>query len=78
MRLIICLCLIGLLGLPVVSAAAQDGGVSLDQAVKRIKDRKDVRVLSAERVQTEGKLMYRIKVLTSDGRVRNIWVDPGR
>lgn len=77
MRLIICLCLIGLLGLPAVSSA-QDGGVSLDQAVKRIKGREDVRVLSAERVRTEGKLMYRIKVLTSDGRVRNIWVDPGR
>lgn len=76
MRLITCLCLILALGLPAVPAAQQDG-TSLDEAVKRIKDRNDVRVLSAERVSSNGKTMYRIKVLTSDGRVKNIWVDPG-
>lgn len=77
MRLTTCLCLLFLLSVPAVVPAAQQDGVSLDQAVKRIKDRGDVRVLSAERVRTDGKLMYRIKVLTSDGRVKNVWVDPG-
>lgn len=76
MRLIVSLCLIFVLGLPAVSAA-QQGGVSLDQAVKRIKDSRDVKVLSAERVTRNGQPMYRIKVLTRQGRVKYIWVKAG-
>lgn len=76
MRLIVSLCLIFVLGLPAVSAA-QQGGVSLDQAVKRIKDSRDVKVLSAERVTRNGQPMYRIKVLTEQGRVKYIWVKAG-
>lgn len=76
MRLITCLLLIFTLAMPVVSTA-QQGGISLDQAVKRIKSRNDVRVLSAEQVRSDGKPMYRIKVLTPDGRVKTIWVNPG-
>lgn len=76
MRLIVSLCLIFVLGLPAVSAA-QQGGMSLDQAVKRIKDSRDVKVLSAERVTRNGQPMYRIKVLTEQGRVKYIWVKAG-
>lgn len=76
MRLIVSLCLIFVLGLPAVSAA-QQGGMSLDQAVKRIKDSRDVKVLSAERVTRNGQPMYRIKVLTKQGRVKYIWVKAG-
>lgn len=76
MRLIITLCLIFVLGLPAVPAA-QQGGISLDQAVKRIKDSRDVKVLSAERVTRNGQPMYRIKVLTRQGRVKYIWVKAG-
>lgn len=80
MRSIIRQCLIAVLvcglGLPAV-AAAQEGGISLDQAVKRIKDQRDVKVLSAERVTRGGEPMYRIKVLTGDGRVKYIWVNAG-
>jgi len=80
MRFIISICLILVLasglGLP-ADSAAQDGGITLDQAVKRIKSNRDVRVLSAQRVTRNGQLMYRIKVLTGNGRVRYIWVDPG-
>lgn len=76
MRLIVSLCLIFVLGLPGVSAA-QQGGMSLDQAVKRIKDSRDVKVLSAERVTRNGEPMYRIKVLTRQGRVKYIWVKAG-
>lgn len=80
MRLIICVCLILVLasglGLP-ADSAAQDGGITLDQAVKQIKRNRDVRVLSAQRVTRNGQPMYRIKVLTGNGRVRYVWVDPG-
>lgn len=76
MRLIVCLILICVMGLPAVSAA-QQGGISLDQAVKRIKEQRDVKVLSAERVSRDGRPMYRIKVLTGNGRVKYIWVNPG-
>lgn len=76
MRLIVYLFLIFVLGLPGVPAAQQDS-ISLDQAVKRIKQQRDVKVLSAERVTRDGAPMYRIKVLTASGRVKYIWVNPG-
>lgn len=76
MRLILCLCLILSLGLP-VNAAAQQGGITLDQAVKRIKADRDVKVLSAERTTRNGRPVYRIKVLTGSGRVKYIWVNAG-
>ena len=78
--MIVSICLILVLasglGLP-ADSAAQDGTITLDQAVKRIKSNRDVRVLSAQRVTRNGQPMYRIKVLTGNGRVRYIWVDPG-
>lgn len=76
MRLIVSLCLIFVLGLPGVSAAQQDG-ITLDQAVKRIKSSGDVKVLSAERVTRGDERMFRIKVLTRDGRVKYVWVKAG-
>jgi len=75
MRLTACLLLVLFLGMPLPSAAQQNG-LSLEQAVKRVKKQSDVRVLSAERVRSEGRTMYRIKVLTPNGRVKHIWVDP--
>lgn len=80
MRPIIRQCLIAVLvcglGLPAV-AAAQEGGISLDQAVKRIKDQRDVKVLSAETVTRDGERVHSIKVLTRDGRVKYVWVNAG-
>lgn len=70
------MCLVFLLGLP-AAAPAQQGGISLDEAVKRIKDSRDVKVLSARRMNRNGEPVYRIKVLTRDGRVKYIWVDAG-
>lgn len=75
MRLIATLSLIAALGLPFSGAAQQ--GISLDQAVKRVKESGDVKVLSAQRVQRDGATMYRIKVLTANGRVKYVWVDAG-
>jgi uncharacterized membrane protein YkoI len=65
------------LGLP-DEAAAQQGGLTLDQAVKRVKENRDVKVLSAERTIRNGEPVYRIKVLTRDGRVKYIWVNAGK
>ena len=64
------------LGVAEVSMA-QQGGPTLDEVVKRIKSERNVRVLSAERVTVDGRPMYRIKVLTGDGRVKSIWVNAG-
>ncbi|MBS1269669.1 MAG: hypothetical protein MAG794_00620 [Gammaproteobacteria bacterium] len=76
MRQIVCLCLFLTCSVPAVSLGEQQG-VALDEAVKRIKNhQRDVRVLSADRVNVNGELRYRIKVLTRDGRVRHIWRKP--
>jgi uncharacterized membrane protein YkoI len=75
MRLIVCICLLFTLALPAI-ATADNKHISLDEAVKHIKAKSDLRVLAAERVKVNGKLMYRIKVLTEDGRVKYVWVDP--
>lgn len=85
MRSIACTCLLTLtlflslvffVGVP-AATAADKSGTTLDEAVKHIKAKPGVRVLAAERVTKEGKKYYRIKVLTSDGRVKYIWIDPG-
>lgn len=78
MRLIFSICLFFTLGLGLPGQVSADkGGTSLDEAVKRLKAKPDVRVLSAQRVTVDGKPMYRIKVLTGNGRVKYVWVDPG-
>ena len=50
--------------------------ISLQESVSRIKKRMDGRVLSAHRYEEDERSYYRIKVLTSDGVVRVILVDP--
>jgi len=81
MRLIACICLLTLtlsftLGVP-AATAANNNGTTLDEAVKRMKAKPGVRVLAAERVTKDGKTFYRIKILTGDGRVKYVWIDPG-
>ena len=50
--------------------------VSLDNAVQNIRDRKRGRVLSADSVRRKGRDVHRIKILTDEGRVRNLYMDP--
>lgn len=50
--------------------------VSLDSAVENIRNRKGGRVLSADSVRREGRDVHRIKILTDEGRVRNLYMDP--
>lgn len=54
----------------------KNGTISLEQAVSIAKSRTGGRVLSADQRKVEGKPMYRIKILTPSGRVRNIYIDP--
>lgn len=53
---------------------AQTSGMSLDQAVAKVRRESGGRILSAETVTENGKRVHRIKVLTQDNKVRVITV----
>mgnify|MGYP001605645567 FL=1 len=55
--------------------AAQRDGISLDEAVARVRRDTGGRVLSAEARENRGRTSYRIKVLLRDGSVRVVNVD---
>ncbi|HSD96574.1 MAG TPA: PepSY domain-containing protein [Sulfuricaulis sp.] len=55
--------------------AAQRNGISLDEAVARVRRDTGGRVLSAEAREYRGRTSYRIKVLLRDGSVRVVNVD---
>ena len=67
-----------LLSLP--AHALREGGqghrVPLDSAVSQIRDQQKGRVLSAETLRQNGREVHRIRVLTPEGRVRELHVDP--
>jgi len=50
--------------------------VSLDYAVKKARNRYNGRVISAETVGAENNRMHNIRILTEEGRVRRLRVDP--
>ncbi len=51
------------------------GGISLEQAVKRVRRDSGGRILSAQTVRQKGRRVHRIKVLTREGRVRVYTLD---
>ncbi|MGA0026600.1 MAG: PepSY domain-containing protein [Steroidobacteraceae bacterium] len=51
-------------------------GMSLDQAVAMVESRYGGRVVKAERKGEGERAAYRIRVLTEDGRVLDLRVDP--
>ena len=55
--------------------ATRRDGVSLDEAVARVRRDTGGRVLSAEARENRGRTTYRIKVLLRDGSVRVVNVD---
>ena len=55
--------------------AARDNGVSLDEAVARVKQQTNGRILTAETTERKGKPVHRIKVLLPNGSVRVMYVD---
>ncbi|HQU15860.1 MAG: hypothetical protein B7Z66_03175 [Chromatiales bacterium 21-64-14] len=59
-----------------VPQLADAGGISLGQAVSRVRRATGGRVLSAEVRERDGNAVYRIKILTPRGQVRVVLVDP--
>jgi uncharacterized membrane protein YkoI len=55
--------------------SARRDGISLDEAVARVRRDTGGRVLSAEARENRGRTSYRIKVLLRDGSVRVVNVD---
>ncbi len=79
MRLIRFILLLVTVSLPIPVYATSPGkseSISLDRAASIAKSRTGGRVLSAEKREVDGRLMYRIKILTPKGRVRSIYIDP--
>lgn len=62
-------------GVPVHVAQAGNGGMSLDEAVAQARRQTDGKILSAETLRRDGRLVHRIKVLTPDGRVERLTID---
>jgi uncharacterized membrane protein YkoI len=52
-----------------------NGAISLDQAIENARQSNQDKVLSAETVQKDGRKIYRIKILTKDGRVKRTRID---
>lgn len=64
-----------LLSLSTPALAQRAGGNGMDSAIRSVERQTGGQVLSAERRQDNGKVYYRVKVLTPDGRVRIIRVN---
>lgn len=54
---------------------AEGRGMSLDEAVSRARRQSGDKVLSAETVRVNGRRVHRIKILTTDGRVKRVQFD---
>ncbi|MDX2456656.1 MAG: PepSY domain-containing protein [Gammaproteobacteria bacterium] len=52
-----------------------NGGISLDEAVAKARRHKKDKVLSAETIRVDGRKVYRIKILTKNGRVKRTRID---
>ena len=76
-RRLLMLLSLSLLTSPLAGRGLSVAALTLDQATAQVRRDSGGRVLSAERAHRKGREMYRFKVLTPDGRVRKVWVDPG-
>ena len=56
-------------------AANASAALTLGEVTRQI-EASGKRVLAAERKRHKGHEMYRFKLLTPEGRVRKVWVDP--
>ncbi|MEO8444986.1 MAG: PepSY domain-containing protein [Gammaproteobacteria bacterium] len=76
---VLCLTLLAALPLQVAPALAQEpqarGGLSEDAAVALVREKTDGKVVRVDRKIDGGVLVYRIRVLTPDGRLREYRVD---
>ena len=60
---------------PVKAFAAQRGGISLGQATAMARSRYPGRVVRAEMVTIGERVVYEIRILGDDGRVRTVRID---
>jgi len=68
--------LLAMVALSVSAFAQADRRTSLDDAVSDARHRYPGRVLSAETDRRGGRESYKIRILTDDGRVKRLRVDP--
>ena len=54
---------------------AGNGGISQNEAVSRARQKHNGKVLSAETLRVDGRKVYRVKILTKDGRVKRTRID---
>ena len=52
-----------------------NGGISLNEAIAQARQHNSGKVLSAEAIRVDGRKVYRIKILTKDGRVKRTRID---
>ena len=57
------------------NAHNNNGGISLEQAIAKARKSNKDKVLSAEIIHKDGRKIYRIKILTKDGRVKRTRID---
>ncbi|MGD8407609.1 MAG: hypothetical protein PVF21_03225 [Thiohalophilus sp.] len=81
-RILIATLLLCLAPLPVTANATEiihgliaSNGMTLDAAVRQVKQQTGGRILSAETITRNGKKMHRIKVLLPDGTVRVMMIN---
>lgn len=74
-----CLALLAALSMPVPAARAQESlvreGISEDAAVALVREQTGGKVVRVEHKMEGGNLVYRIRVLKPDGRLRDYRVD---
>jgi len=56
---------------------ADNGSISLNEAVAQARRQNKGKVLSAETVNINGRKVHQIKILTKDGRVKRTRIDAG-
>lgn len=54
---------------------AQNDGVTLEEAVRQVRQRTGGRILAAETVREDGRTVHRIRVLVDQGRVKTFRID---
>jgi uncharacterized membrane protein YkoI len=58
-----------------LEAYGEHRGMSLDEAAEMVRSRFNARVVRAETQQSDGRISYRFKLLSEDGRVFAVRVD---
>lgn len=66
----------GLVCLLAAQSATADRPMSLGEAVSEARERYPGRVLSAETERRNGRAQHRIRILTDDGQVKRLRIDP--